>query len=195
MADWRDRGGDVVKVEIGSRESGIGAGHGSARVVSPALPNSLFLLPCFRRASRADGFSLLEVIAAVLLLAITFAALMRVAGSSLNLTTRAAERSEAAMWARSLLDSAYVLEPARVGASSGRFDARYQWQLNVSPWQPATAGAQGPVASPLVTPATLHMFRLDLDVLWAAGGHHYSAHFSTLRLATPPEQPPPGAGP
>jgi general secretion pathway protein I len=139
------------------------------------------------------GFSLLEVIAAVLLLAITFATLMRVAGSSLNLTARAAERSEAAMWARSLLDSAYVLEPPRIGASSGRFDTRYQWRLNVSAWQPPPAGVAGPVA-PLAAPASLHVFRLDLEVLWSAAGHHYTAHFSTLRLGTPQEQPAPGAG-
>jgi general secretion pathway protein I len=132
------------------------------------------------------------VIAAVLLLAITFATLMRVAGSSLNLTARAAERSEAAMWARSLLDSAYVLEPPRVGASSGRFDARYEWRLNVSAWQPPPSST--PVPVPLATPASLHLFRLDLEVLWSAAGHHYTAHFSTLRLGTPQEQPAPGVG-
>ena len=139
------------------------------------------------------GFSLLEVIAAVLLLAITFATLMRVAGSSLNLTARAAERSEAAMWARSLLDSAYVLESPRVGASSGRFDTRYQWRLNVSPWQ-APAAAAGPTPVPLAGPEALRLYRLDLEVLWTAAGHHYNAHFSTLRLATPQEQQP-GAAP
>lgn len=150
--------------------------------------------PCATlRSPRQRGFSLLEVIAAVLLLAITFATLMRVAGSSLNLTARAAERSEAAMWARSLLDSAFVLEPLRVGASSGRFDARYQWRLNVSAWQPPPGGAPGP-AVPLVVPASLHLFRLDLEVLWSAAGHQYNAHFSTLRLATPQAQPPAGAG-
>lgn len=146
-----------------------------------------------RSASRARGFSLLEVIAAVLLLAITFATLMRVAGSSLNLTARAAERSEAAMWARTLLDSAYVLEPPRVGASSGRFDARYQWRLDVSPWQ-APAAPGGPNPASLAGPEALRMYRLDLEVLWTAAGHHYNARFSTLRLATPQEQQP-GAAP
>jgi general secretion pathway protein I len=100
----------------------------------------------FRRARRAHGFTLLEVIAAVLLLAITFASLMRVAGSSLNLTARSAERSEAAMWARSLLDSAFVLEPIRTGRSSGRFDQHYRWQMDVQPFQPP-ASAQGPARS------------------------------------------------
>jgi general secretion pathway protein I len=126
------------------------------------------------------GFSLLEVIAAVLLLAIAFAALMRVAGSSLNLTARAAERSEAAMWARSLLDSQFVLEPIRLGTSAGRFDRRYRWQLAVTPWNPV-AGSTAP-GTPTEPTTPLRIARLDLDVLWDVGSHHYSAHFSTLRL-------------
>ena len=131
------------------------------------------------------GFSLLEVIAAVLLLAIAFGALMRVAGSSLNLTARAAERSEAALWARSLLDSAFVLEPIRAGSSSGRFDARYRWQLQVTPFNPV-AGAPAPNAPALGQDAApLRLFRLDLEVLWHASGHDYNAHFSTLRLSGP----------
>ncbi|HTH69611.1 MAG TPA: prepilin-type N-terminal cleavage/methylation domain-containing protein, partial [Rhodanobacter sp.] len=75
------------------------------------------------------GFSLLEVIAAIMLLAIAFTALMKVAGASINLTHNAAEHSEAAMWARSLLDSAFVGEPVKPGSRSGRFNPQYRWQL------------------------------------------------------------------
>src|SRR5690348_11501271 len=107
--------------------------------------------------ARTGGFTLLEVIAAVLLLAITFASLMRVAGSSLTLTARSAERSEAAMWARSLLDSAFVLEPIRVGQSSGRFDDRYRWRLDVRPFQPPpTAQASGPQPRTPASPLRLY---------------------------------------
>lgn len=143
-----------------------------------------------RAGRRARGFTLLEVIAAVLLLAITFASLMRVAGSSLTLTARSAERSEAAMWGRSLLDSAFVLEPIRVGRSSGRFDQRYRWQLDVRPFQPpATAQASGP--QPRAPASPLKLYRLDLDVMWNSAGHDYTARFSTLRVGGPQPQ---GAG-
>ncbi|HET6806632.1 MAG TPA: prepilin-type N-terminal cleavage/methylation domain-containing protein [Frateuria sp.] len=147
-------------------------------------------VPRSRTAARAHGFTLLEVIAAVLLLAITFASLMRVAGSSLNLTARSAERSEAAMWARSLLDSAFVLEPIRTGRRSGRFDERYRWQLDVQPFQPpATAQASGP--QPRAPASPLKLYRLDLDVMWHSAGHDYTARFSTLRAGGPQ---PGGAG-
>lgn len=123
----------------------------------------------------ARGFSLIEVIAALLLLAITFTALMKVAGGAIGLTQHAAQRSEAAMWAHSLLDSAFVMEPVRAGTRSGKFNKQFRWQLQVTPW--SAAGKPAPNAP-------LQLYQLDLDVLWKGGGHDYTAHFRTLRLAS-----------
>jgi len=130
----------------------------------PALPNS----------RRQRGFSLLEVVAAILLLAVTFTALMKVAGSAINLTQNAADHSEAAMWARGKLDSAFVGEPVKPGNSSGQFNKKFRWQLNVTPWN--QIGAAPPNA-------LLHLYQLDLDVLWGSPAHPRSAHFRTLRLS------------
>jgi general secretion pathway protein I len=127
---------------------------------------------------RARGFSLLEVIAAIAVLAITFAALMQVAGASLNLTARAGERTQAALWARSLLDSAYVIDTVREGTTQGRFDARYSWRLAVTPWQPEDA-------PPRDGDSARRMYRLDLDVLWGERQQQRKAHFSTLRMLNP----------
>ena len=127
-------------------------------------------------ASRARGFSLLEVIAAILLLAIAFTALMKVAGASINLTHNAVAYSQAALRARSLLDSAFVGEPVKPGSRSGRFDSQYRWQLEVTPWN-----AGGPT-----TPgAPLQLYQLDLTVSWGPQAHPRTSHFRTLRLAGP----------
>lgn len=127
--------------------------------------------------TRQKGFSLLEVIAAIAVLAIAFAALMQVAGSSLSLTSRANERTQAALRARSLLDGAFVMEPVQEGASDGRFDDTYRWRMNVTRYQPPgdmPAGDDG---------ASGGMYRLDLDVMWGPDGSERHARFSTLRLA------------
>ncbi|HEV7776353.1 MAG TPA: prepilin-type N-terminal cleavage/methylation domain-containing protein [Luteibacter sp.] len=125
-----------------------------------------------KRHSR--GFSLLEVIAAIAVLAIAFAALMQVAGGSLSLTSRATERTQAALWARSLLDTAFVVDPVREGSSEGRFDDRYRWRLAVARWQPED--------DPAADGDSRLVYRLDLDVLWGEGSQERSAHFSTLRM-------------
>ena len=134
---------------------------------------------------RARGFSLIEVIAALLLLAIAFTALMKVAGGAIGLTQHAAQRSEAAMWARSLLDSAFVTEPLRAGTRSGTFNKQYRWQLQVTPWNPGGK----PVPN-----AALQLYQLDLDVRWSGAGHDQVAHFSTLRVGVPAAAAP-GAAP
>ena len=127
-------------------------------------------------ASRAAGFSLLEVIAAILLLAIAFTALMKVAGASINLTRNAAEYSQAAMRARSMLDSAFVGEPIKSGTHSGRFDQQYRWQLDVTPWN---------AGSPENPGALLQLYQLDLTVSWGPQAHPRTSHFRTLRLGGP----------
>ncbi|MFC5436185.1 prepilin-type N-terminal cleavage/methylation domain-containing protein [Rhodanobacter umsongensis] len=129
------------------------------------------------KVRQQGGFSLLEVIAAIMLLSIAFAALMKVTGASISLSQNAAEHSRAAMYARSLLDSAFVGEPVTPGSSSGRFDPHYRWQLDVTPWNGAGAAAPG---------AALRLYQLDLNVLWGPPAHPRSAHFRTLRLAGPP---------
>ena len=103
------------------------------------------------------GFSLLEVIAAIMLLSIAFAALMKVAGASINLSQNAAEHSQAALYARSLLDSAFVGTPVTAGNRSGRFDPHYRWQLDVTPWNGAGAATPN---------APLRLYQLDLEVLY-----------------------------
>src|SRR5215469_2769601 len=124
---------------------------------------------------RARGFSLLEVIAATLLLAIVFAALMKVAGGSIALTRNADDHSEAALWARSLLDTVDITTPLRPGSSEGRFDDNYRWRLVVSPWSPGQPAAN----------AQARMMKLDLDVFWGHRPREHSAHFSTLRVLGP----------
>ena len=168
-------------MKAGNREWGMGNrksnGHGSAATcfAYSLFPTTARKSPCgiphSRRAQRA--FTLLEVIAAIALLAIAFTVLMRVAGGSIRLSENAADHSEAALWARSLLDTAFTSEPVRPGSTSGRFDQRFRWQLNVAPWRPGTTPAQAP----------LQLYQLDLEVSWGPASHPQSAHFRTLRLA------------
>jgi general secretion pathway protein I len=149
-------------------------GNGTSEKLARAgLSDSPFPIPHSRaRATRANGFTLLEVLAAIALLGIAFAVLMQVAGGAIGLTGQAADASEAAMWARSKLDSAYVVEPLQPGRSAGRFDRKFRWQLDVTPWHAAASDDQTP----------LQLYQLDLQVSWGAAAHPHTANFRTLRL-------------
>jgi general secretion pathway protein I len=123
-------------------------------------------------ARRSRGFSLLEVVAATLLLAIAFAALLKVAGGSIELTRNADDHSQAALWARSLLDTVDITTPLQPGTTEGRFDANYRWRLVVTPWRAAAPTQNMP----------MRVMKLDLDVMWGSRLRERTAHFSTLRV-------------
>jgi len=123
------------------------------------------------RARRARGFSLLEVIAAILLLAMAFAALLQVAGASLHLTDRSGQISKADMWAQAKLDALGVSEPLSPGESDGDFGRDYRWHLRVTPWH----DSDPPQGSPLT------LYRVDLDVRWGSRRRPQVMHFTTLR--------------
>lgn len=109
----------------------------------------------------------------MMLLGIAFAALLKVAGGAMALSRNAAAHDEAALWARSLLDTAYVTEPVTAGSRSGKFNARYRWTLTTAPW-PTPGSKPGENA--------FGLYRLDLAVQWGNATHPQVAHFETLRL-------------
>jgi len=134
------------------------------------------------------GFTLIEVLAAILLLALAFGALLGVAGASIALTQNAADRSQAALWARSLLDGAFVATPPQPGHSSGRFDRKFGWQLDVTPWDDGDGLGSG-VAEPS------QLYQVDLEVSWGLPGHPHAAQFRTLRLVQSPGSTAAGGAP
>jgi general secretion pathway protein I len=124
----------------------------------------------------ARGFSLLEVIAAILLLALAFAALLHVAGASLHLADQSGQISRADMWAQAKLDALGVAEPLIVGESDGDFGKDYRWHLRVAPWQDDTLPADSPLA----------LYRVDLDVRWGSKRRPHTLRYTTLRAIEEP---------
>lgn len=132
------------------------------------------------------GFTLIEVLAAILLLAVAFTALLGVAGASTALTQNAANRSQAALWARSLLDGAFVATPPQPGHSSGRFDRKFSWQLDVTPWDAGAGNAGAGSQAEAGAPERLRLYQLDLEVSWGTPDRPQAAHFRTLQLVQAP---------
>jgi general secretion pathway protein I len=130
------------------------------------------------RAPQA-GFSLLEVLAAFVILALVATALFRLLGGALGNAGVAEDASRAILLAQSRLDAARG-EP-RAGNASGTEDERFAWTTRVAPWEapdatPAAGGAQQ------VTPTQL--FRISVEVRYpGAGGRERTLELATLKLA------------
>jgi len=148
--------------------------------------------PAFQKSG---GFTLIELVAAFVIFAIGFGVLLQILTGSLRTTAQSADYSKAAMWAQSLLDTQGIGEPLSEGSSSGRFDDRYSWQLNIARYDPPpvattvqtplTSDANGLITTP-VTP--LDLFQLELVVSWGNVYLTHHARFTTVRVMNPPLQ-------
>lgn len=139
------------------------------------------------RATRARGFTLLEVMLAFVLLALAMGLLIGMLANGLHQVTRAENATEATLYAQSLLDPLGTLDPIAPGERSGYFAGeRYRWQMQITPI--ADPAPRLPVlATPtteVLTPPVL--YRITLDVSWATGQAGQTVHFTTLRARTPP---------
>ncbi|WP_440225628.1 type IV pilus modification PilV family protein [Dokdonella sp. MW10] len=160
-----------------------------------------------RRApsTRARGFTLIEMIAAFVIFAIAVGSLMQILSMSMNNARRSVDETRAALWAQSLLDVVGIGERIEAGSSSGEFDDRYRWQLEIEPVDPeafvasgneamlqaahggvAGVGNSSGGASPIMDIAQMELYHVTLVVTWGdprARGHQ--ATFTTMRAVMP----------
>nr|WP_314577031.1 type II secretion system protein [uncultured Pseudomonas sp.] len=108
------------------------------------------------------GFTLLEMLAALAVLAVCSSVLVVAFGQSARALQQAQRSDLLSLTARSLMDEANAGR-LRAGVTEGRWSG-VKWRLNVS----ALPGGNAP----------LDAWRLDLDV--SNGGRH--AHYSTLQV-------------
>jgi general secretion pathway protein I len=114
------------------------------------------------------GFTLVEVIAAFAILALSFSVLMSVMSDGLRRSGGAAIEAEAGSLAQSLLASAGTETALKAEERSGQSDRGLRWRLSMTPYEDAAS----PVAA----------FRVTAEVFWRDGFRDRSLALSTLRL-------------
>ncbi|HET9818070.1 MAG TPA: prepilin-type N-terminal cleavage/methylation domain-containing protein [Rhodanobacteraceae bacterium] len=127
------------------------------------------------------GFTLIEVLAAIALLAIAFAIGLGALGKSAQNAGRGVALDSAIERAQSLLSTQGLIEPLKDETLSGEFDDGMRWTLKIHALPQAAAA---PVAAaPLqqrglvaAQAAAIDLYQLDIAVQYGAG--------RTLRLST-----------
>jgi general secretion pathway protein I len=122
-----------------------------------------------QRCARRGGFTLIEVLATLMLMAIVLPVLMQGATLSSRLADDARRRTEAAGLAESKLAEIVATNEWQQTNLSGDFGTDwpgYRWTATVQPWPEDTTNAG--------------IQEIDLQVFWSERGREYSMQVSTL---------------
>ena len=125
--------------------------------------------------NRSFGFTLLETLVALSVLAISLGTAYQVFSSSLRSTDLANDYAQASMYADSHLADIYGNIETLVGLSEGSYNKRYQWQLNV---QPVDVNRNELISSGVIN------YKVELKVLWKSKTGHRSIQTMTFRLGS-----------
>jgi len=127
---------------------------------------------------KTGGFTLLEVMLAFVIFALSFATVLEIMAGSMRSVRRAGDDTEVALFAQSIIDLVGTEIPIEEGEHSGTGMDRYQWQLGIYLIESndETVDTVG-----LAELSGVELYRIDLDIDWEAGQRQRNLHFNTMR--------------
>lgn len=134
---------------------------------------------CAERSAAAAGFTLLEVVVALVIAGLAFVGLFQAGTGGLFAVDTAARAEEALQRAQSHL-AAVGRDAALIqGDTNGDDGGGYRWELQVRPVAERQAtSADG------VTPQITTLFAVEVAISWEARGHRRAVALRTLRLGS-----------
>lgn len=122
------------------------------------------------------GFTLIEVLVAFLILALSLTVLMRIFSGGLRNVGLAEDYAQAVLVAEAQLAATGVVEPLAIGETTGDWDERFRWQRLIDPYQPWEEGET------LNAPVTA--YRVTVHVDWEREGRTRRISLTSLRLSS-----------
>jgi len=139
-----------------------------------------------RNFGTPNGFTLLEVMVALAILAIGIASVLELFGGGLRLTTKASRRTQAVVYAQNVMDRFLAQSTLEDGADGGQFPGGFSWNVQVYEIHPddESSRLQPNRQSPT---DFFHLKHIEVGVYWSEGNGEQSYVLRSLRTTT--EQP------
>lgn len=122
---------------------------------------------------RQHGFTLLETLVALSVLAISLGVIYQIFGTSLRNMQFAKEYSYAQMFAESKISELGKGIPVKEGSYGGEINSKYVWEINIAPRLSLSDSQQDVV----------HAYKVLFNIKWDSYGKHRSINVLTYKLA------------
>ena len=135
--------------------------------------------PCSTNGpGRSRGFTLLELLLAFVVFALSFATVLEILSGSMRNTVRARSYSEAALTAQSLVDQIGLEIPLEDGFTASGESGDYTWAIDIYDY--ANTG-ENPYSVELAELTSIQLLQVDLTISWGTPPRENTRHFSTIR--------------
>lgn len=136
----------------------------------------------------SSGFTLLELLLAFVVFAMSFATVLEILSGSMRNTVRARHNSESALTAQSLMDQVGMEMPLEAGFSANGESGEYRWEIDI--FEYAGTG-ENPYSVELAEMTGIVLLQVELVVSWGEPPRQQQRSFSTVKaiLANQGRQP------
>lgn len=131
---------------------------------------------------RATGFTLIEVVVAMAILAVAITAIIELFSGSLRLVRTSGEYTKAVNYARVKMEEMTVKPTMKEGMETGEFDGAYRWQVDVKRVDILPARIETDFRPPA------ELFQVKVQVLWNSGTKERSTVLETYRTIKSEEE-------
>jgi general secretion pathway protein I len=126
------------------------------------------------------GFSLLEILVAFSILALSLSILLKIFSTGVNTAITAEQYTTAVQIAESVMAKTGVESPLKAGQSSGVENNDYHWSVTVSPFDPHLANLD-------VRTLAANLFKIKVVVTWGESAiNERAVELTSLKLMNKP---------
>ena len=123
-------------------------------------------------------FTLLELLLAFMVFAISFATVLEIMSGSMRNTVRAREYTEAALTAQSVMDQVGLEIPLEAGTSLAGDSGDYRWNIEVFEYVDT---GENPYSVELAELTNIELLEVELEVSWGEPPRDQSSFFRTVK--------------
>jgi len=126
----------------------------------------------------SSGFTLLELLLAFVVFALSFATVLEILSGSMRNTVRAREYTEAALTAQSVMDQVGLEIPLQAGMVANGEAGDYRWEIELYDYIDT---GENPYSVELAQLTGIQLLQIDLRVSWGDSPREQSSLFSTVK--------------